>query len=79
MDLPKISQKKPFVQKVEPGRYSWCTCGLTKTEPFCDTTHRGVTEMRSLKIEIDEPKTVAWCGCKHTGTPPFCDGTHKTL
>ncbi len=78
MDLPKIVQEKPYVQKMEPGRYSWCTCGLSEKDPFCDNTHRG-SEMHSLKIEINETKTVAWCGCKQTKNPPFCDGTHAEL
>lgn len=79
MDLPKIVQKKPYVQKMVPGKYSWCTCGLSGKDPFCDHSHRGKTEMRSLKIELTEPKTVAWCGCKQTQNPPFCDGSHAEL
>lgn len=78
MKIPVIAQKSPAVQKVEKGTYSWCACGQSKTQPFCDHSHKG-SEFTHLKIEITEAKTVAWCLCKHTKTPPFCDGSHKQL
>jgi len=78
MPKAKIAQKGPYVLEAEPRNYAWCTCGLSKEQPFCDTSHRG-TGWRSMKVEITEKKTVAWCGCKQTGTPPFCDGTHNKL
>lgn len=78
MKTPVIAYKFPAVQKVEPGSYYWCACGRSKTQPFCDGSHKA-TEFTPLKVEITEAKTVAWCQCKHTKTPPFCDGTHKSL
>ncbi len=78
MDKPKIVQKSPIVLKMEPGKYAWCACGLSKNQPFCDGSHKG-TSFKPVIVEITEPKTVAWCACKHTGNPPFCDGTHKKL
>ena len=78
MDLPISSQKKPYVVTLQPGKYSWCTCGLSQKEPFCDSSHKG-TEFRSCKFELEEEKTIKLCGCKHTSTPPFCDGTHNRL
>ena len=78
MKLPKIAQKGPYIVKVEPKRYSWCTCGLSQTQPFCDTAHRG-TEWRSLKIEFEKEEEVHFCGCKQTKNPPFCDDSHLNL
>jgi CDGSH-type Zn-finger protein len=78
MSEPIVFQKFPFVQSVEPGDYWWCGCGRSKTQPFCDGSHKG-TGLSHFKIEIKEKKTVAWCGCKQTKTKPFCDGNHKNL
>ncbi|HZL42260.1 MAG TPA: CDGSH iron-sulfur domain-containing protein [Verrucomicrobiae bacterium] len=78
MSEPFIFQKFPIVQKVEPGMYYWCSCGLSKSQPFCDGSHKG-TGLKSKQVEITEVKTVAWCACKHSSTMPFCDGTHSRL
>ena len=78
MAEPVIYQKSPIVQKVEPGTYWWCACGRSKSQPFCDGSHKG-TEFQPQEVIIDEPKTVAWCACKHSKTMPFCDGSHSKL
>jgi len=78
MTEPKIAQKSPFVSKVSPGPYWWCACGGSKTQPFCDGSHKG-TGFTPIKMEITEEKTVAWCGCKHSKNAPFCDGSHSGL
>jgi len=72
---PTITQKSPFVQKVEPGTYWWCACGKSRGQPFCDGSHKG-SGFKPKKVEITETRTIAWCGCKHTGGAPFCDGSH---
>ncbi len=78
MSEPIISQKTPFVQKVQPGTYWWCACGRSTKQPFCDGSHKG-TGLGPREVNITEAKTVAWCGCKHTKVPPFCDGSHSRL
>ncbi len=78
MSDPVIFQKSPIVQKVEPGTYWWCACGKSKSQPFCDGSHKG-SEFGPKKVEITEAKTVAWCACKHSKAMPFCDGTHSSL
>jgi CDGSH-type Zn-finger protein len=75
---PQIAQKGPFVQNTEPGEYWWCMCGRSKSQPFCDGSHKG-TGFSPLRTEIKEAKSVAWCGCKHSGHKPFCDGSHGKL
>jgi CDGSH-type Zn-finger protein len=66
------------VQQCEPGTFWWCACGHSKTQPFCDGSHKG-TGFAPVKVDIAEGKTVAWCGCKHSGNGAFCDGSHARL
>ena len=74
-----IAQKGPYAVEVEASKtYSWCSCGKSAKQPFCDGTHRG-SEFTPVKFEATETKTVYLCGCKHTGNPPFCDGSHNKL
>ncbi|HTR40806.1 MAG TPA: CDGSH iron-sulfur domain-containing protein [Pseudomonadales bacterium] len=78
MSEPATPQKQPYVQKCEPGTYYWCACGQSKTQPFCDGSHKG-TSFTPVKTEITAARTVAWCGCKRTEGQPFCDGSHALL
>lgn len=65
----------PFIKELEAGTYYWCTCGKTKTPPFCDGSHKGMGK-EPLQFNITEKKQVALCNCGRTKTPPFCDGSH---
>lgn len=78
MSEPVVFQKFPFVQDAAPGTYYWCACGRSKSQPFCDGSHK-VTGLAPLKVEIPAAKKVAWCGCKHSKAGAFCDGSHKHL
>lgn len=72
--------KGPVVVDLEPGRYSWCTCGHSQRQPFCDSAHRDAgTNRKSYKFEVLEAGTFELCMCKQTGNPPFCDGSHEQL
>ena len=74
-----IAQKSPMLEDLEAGKhYFWCACGRSKSQPFCDGSHKG-TEFSPVKYETDESEKVFFCCCKQTSNPPFCDGTHKTL
>jgi CDGSH-type Zn-finger protein len=75
---PTIADRKPVVLTLEPGTYWWCACGLSKTQPYCDGSHKG-SGFVPQEVKIDSKQTVAFCACKHTGGKPFCDGTHNTL
>ena len=80
--LPQSAICDPIAVKVEPGKvYSWCTCGLSEKQPFCDSRHKNIEGMpyRSLKVSFEKEEEVWFCQCKHTSTPPFCDGTHHAV
>jgi CDGSH-type Zn-finger protein len=67
---------------LHPGKYSWCSCGHSKTQPFCDDSHREeqfATNRKSYKFEVLQEITVSLCVCKQTKNPPFCDASHKEL
>jgi CDGSH-type Zn-finger protein len=79
MSEPKIAQTGPYAVEVEAGKsYSWCSCGQSANQPFCDGSHKG-GEFTPVKFEATESKTVYLCGCKHSADKPFCDGTHSSL
>ena len=56
--------------------YYWCSCGMSRSQPFCDKSHIG-SLFKPLKFSIDEELPGAamhLCGCKLTKNAPFCDG-----
>lgn len=71
---------KPFKYTCEAGRiYSWCLCGYSKRQPFCDATHRNIhlkIKHRPIRFQVKETKEYWLCNCKQTSNRPFCDGTH---
>ncbi len=70
------AQEPAEVAVTEGKTYWWCACGRSKTQPFCDGSHKG-TEITPLRYRAAETGTKWFCVCKRTGTPPFCDGSHE--
>ncbi|WP_158801623.1 MULTISPECIES: CDGSH iron-sulfur domain-containing protein [unclassified Acidisoma] len=79
MSVPTIAQKGPYPVQVEAGAsYYWCSCGLSKTQPFCNGSHAG-SGLSPIKFEAIETKTAYLCGCKSSKSGVFCDGSHTKL
>ena len=77
MENPIVAANKPVAVELEAGQeYHFCTCGKSKSQPFCDGSHVG-TDFTPKVIVSDEDGEAYLCACKHTGNKPFCDGTHK--
>lgn len=77
MKLPIIADNRPAAVDLVAGEdYYFCTCGRSKSQPFCDGSHAG-TSFTPHQFKADESGTAYLCACKHTANAPFCDGTHK--
>lgn len=68
-----------YIKKVdkpimEEKTYHWCSCGLSKKQPFCDNSHKG-TAFRPVNFKLAEKcDKMLLCGCKLSQNTPFCDG-----
>lgn len=81
MNQPSNSSKSfsPIEVSLEAGRqYYWCACGRSKSQPFCDGSHKG-TQFTPKAFSVEESKKAWLCTCKKSGNAPFCDGTHNKL
>jgi len=77
MNTPIRASDSPIPVKVEQGKdYYWCSCGKSKTQPFCDGSHKGGPFV-PVKYTPDISKEVYFCGCKASAMAPLCDGSHK--
>ena len=76
---PHIAQKAPYKVAVEAGKsYWWCACGLSKSQPFCDGSHKG-SGFVPMEYKAEETGDAWFCGCKNAASKPLCDGTHRKL
>ena len=79
MDKPVVAQTSPYGVDVEEGKtYAWCACGRSKTQPFCDGSHKD-TGFSPIVYKAGKTETVFFCGCKTTKNQPLCDGSHSSL
>ena len=69
----------PKYTHVEQGKaYYWCSCGSSRTQPFCDGRHKG-TDFRPVKWTAPSTGKVLFCMCKTTKNQPLCDMSHVTV
>jgi CDGSH-type Zn-finger protein len=74
-----VARKGPFGVVVERGKtYWWCACGLSKSQPFCDGSHKE-TDFEPVKYVAEDKVMVAFCGCKRSKYKPFCDDSHIAI
>ena len=79
MTTPIPAQKAPYKAALEAGKeYWWCACGRSKTQPFCDGSHKAVG-LAPMRFKAEKSGDAWLCGCKASAGKPFCDGTHKKL
>jgi len=76
---PRIAQKSPYIVDEQPGKKSWCACGLSNYQPFCDGSHTSAPGISPIVFTAEKSETVYFCGCKHSANKPYCDGTHNKL
>ncbi len=77
--LPKVATKSSIKFNVKAGeKYFWCSCGLSKGQPFCDSSHKG-TDFRPVVFEAEKDQLVSFCGCKQSNKGMFCDGSHRKI
>jgi len=77
MNNPIVADNKPIkVSLTKSEDYYFCTCGRSKSQPFCDGSHAGTTFTPQV-IVAEEDGDAYLCACKHSGNRPYCDGTHK--
>ncbi|MHA1154075.1 MAG: glutamate synthase-related protein [Alphaproteobacteria bacterium] len=79
MTQPAVADRKPKTVTLEAGQdYNWCACGLSRSQPFCDGSHR-TTSFKPLAFTAEENGEAHLCMCKRTGHAPYCDGSHAKL
>jgi CDGSH-type Zn-finger protein len=75
VDPPAVAATAaPIEVTVEAGKtYWWCACGRSKSQPFCDGSHKG-TAFTPLRYHATETAQKWFCVCKQSEMRPFCDG-----
>ena len=70
-------QSGPFILNVSSGDIkAFCMCGLSKTGPLCDGTHK-ITYIKPEVVKVTEDTRLRVCGCQKSKRLPYCDGSHN--
>jgi len=74
---PIIADNKPVKVSLSEGQeYFFCTCGKSKSQPFCDGSHAG-SPFKPRMCVAEQDGDAYLCACKHSKNAPLCDGTHQ--
>jgi CDGSH-type Zn-finger protein len=77
--MPEIGGRRPIPIMLEGGKsYWWCACGRSKSQPFCDGSHKG-TAFSPVEYKPAAAEEAWFCACKRSAKKPMCDGSHKRL
>ncbi|NXW71491.1 CISD3 protein, partial [Hirundo rustica] len=76
---PVVAAEEPFQVELKAEKtYSWCSCGHSKRQPWCDGAHKKEAPASSpLRFSPSRDGPALLCGCKRTRSPPYCDGSHR--
>ena len=78
-DGTRRRQNRPYPMALDAGTYTWCQCGRSAKDPFCEGSHAG-TGITPRVFVLHEAAKVELCGCKmNQGGDAFCDGSHDRL
>ena len=78
-EMPDIAGRAPLPIEVEAGAsYWWCACGRSKTQPFCDGSHKG-SSFTPIEYKPEKSGKAFFCACKRSAGKPLCDGSHKRV
>lgn len=79
IEKPKIAAKSPIEVNLTTGEEIWfCSCGHSKTQPYCDGSHKG-TGLVPLAFTPKKSGSAWLCQCKQSKNLPFCDGSHQKI
>ena len=72
--VPVCASPNPYIINVKAGEdYLWCSCGLSKTQPWCDGSHAG-TGFEPIAFTAPIDGEFYMCGCKRSDNAPYCFG-----
>jgi len=79
MSKPDIADTKPMAVELKAGEtVSWCSCGRSKNQPFCDGSHQG-SVFEPIGFTAEQDGKYFFCLCKRSANPPLCDGSHSRI
>ena len=55
--LPKIAQKVPYLIEDKAEKRTFCTCGLSSKNAYCDGLHKGNGFSREIVILVEDKKS----------------------